>query len=185
MTSDDHSIVPIPDSELDRRGKGNNPILQRMAKDILTQSKDEVTQPKDELADDSHVHFKCPNLEKAIREEWEKPEGPLTRSDMASLECLERLAEDVEEFEITDLSGLEHATKLESLWLEENQITEVSPLAGLTKLWRLCLAGNRIIGPTPLAGFTNLKTLVLGENPIPVDHKQMLRKALPKCKIVF
>ena len=43
---------------------------------------------------------------------------------------------------IRDLTGLEFATNLTSLWLNDNNISDIAPLAGLTKLKFLGLHGN-------------------------------------------
>ena len=54
------------------------------------------------------VKFKCKNLKRAVRKALRKPKGStITRKKMASLEKLE-----TKNKEITDLTGLEHATNL-------------------------------------------------------------------------
>ena len=42
-------------------------------------------------------------------------------------------------FNISDLTGLEHATNLTTLWIHSNSISDISPLAGLNKLTELLL----------------------------------------------
>ena len=158
--------------------------------------------PEDDPADATPVHFKDFDLEAAVREELAKPEGATTRKDLASLRVFM-----AEKHEICDLSGLEHATKLDwlflgrnqindltplgkltnlsRLFLFNNQISDVTPLAELTRLERLYLPFNRISDVTPLAKLTFLSKLFLFENPIPDDQKAMLEKALPNCEIRF
>ena len=114
---------------------------------------------------------------------------------------------DLYDREITDLNPLAELTKLEKLSLYGNRINDVRPLAGLTKLAHLRLFRNEISDITPLEGLTNLIVLSLNKNkisdvtplteltnlmllgldgnPIPDDQKAMLRKALPKCEIIF
>ena len=70
-----------------------------------------------------------------------------------------------------------------TLFLRERRITDVTPLAELTKLTELDIRVNKITDLTPLAGLSNLTELHLEDNPIPLDQKAMLRKALPNCKI--
>ena len=94
------------------------------------------------------------NLEAAIREAINKPEGSIYTSDLQPLTVLE-----AQERGILDLSGLEYCVNLEWLDLGENNISDISPLAGLTNLWRLNLNNNSISDISPLAGLTNLQGL--------------------------
>jgi CBS domain-containing protein len=87
--------------------------------------------------------------------------------------------------EITDLSPLAGLTNLEKLVLRFNPISDVTPLKGLTNLEMLDLSYNKISDLSPLKGLTNLKELDLEGNPISEDQKEMLKKALPNCSIVF
>lgn len=87
--------------------------------------------------------------------------------------------------QITDLTPLVGLTKLAHLRLFRNEITDVTPLAGLTNLIVLSLNNNNISDISPLADLTNLMLLGLDGNPIPDSQKAMLRKALPKCEIIF
>ena len=67
---------------------------------------------------------------------------------------------------ITDLTGLEHATQLADLDLSYNQISDVTPLAHLTELIYLDLSDNQISDTTPLAQLTQLTELELDRNQI-------------------
>ena len=73
--------------------------------------------------------------------------------------------------EITDLTGLEHATQLSVLDISLTIIgrggpLDLTPLAQLTQLTTLTLWNNNIIDITPLAQLTKLRTLNLRENQI-------------------
>ena len=59
--------------------------------------------------------------------------------------------------EITDITGLEHATQLEMLNLSANGIGNITLLEGLTRLTELNLNFNSINAITPLEGLTNLR----------------------------
>ena len=83
------------------------------------------------------VTFPGPNLETAIREALNKPEGAIYTSDLESLTEL-----DVTTKSISDLTGLEYCTNLIALDLWKNQISDISPLAGLTNLQDLGLSYN-------------------------------------------
>ena len=63
---------------------------------------------------------------------------------------------------ITDLTGLEHATQLRTLYLRGNKVSDITPLSQLTELIQIDLWGNRIIDITPLSQLTELRELDLG-----------------------
>ena len=137
-----------------------------------------------------------PELEAAIREAVEKPEGPIYTSDLevlisfsasgrdiADLTGLEhctglthlylsdnRIGDivevDEEEDKTTDISSLASLTELTDLRLDNNQIADVSPLAALTSLTELHISSNQIADVSPLATLTNLNWLYLNDNEI-------------------
>jgi internalin A len=107
------------------------------------------------------VTFPDANLETAIREAIDKPEGDIDVCDLAGLTSL-----DARWRNITDVTGLEHCTSLRSLKLSSNPISDVSPLSGLTSLTYLALEGNQISNVSPLSGLTSLTGLTLWGNQI-------------------
>ena len=107
------------------------------------------------------ITFPDSNLEAAIRDAIDKPEGAILASDCEGLTSL-----DASERYITDLSGLEYCTNLTELQLWNNQISDISPLASLTNLTILELRFNQISDISPLASLTNLTTLDLWNNQI-------------------
>ena len=103
-----------------------------------------------------------PNLRAAIENALLVAAGaPITASDMAGLTRLE-----VPNANISDLTGLEHATNLTDLWLDGNNISDISALAGLTNLTSLSLWNSSISDISALAGLTNLTDLWLDGNNI-------------------
>ena len=103
-----------------------------------------------------------PNLRRVIWPRLGKGYGdPITTSDMANLTRL-----DASEYNIIDLTGLEHAINLTELDLNRNSISDISPLAGLTNLRRLHLDRNLISDISSLAELTNLTSLYLDRNSI-------------------
>ena len=68
--------------------------------------------------------------------------------------------------EITNLTGLEHATGLVSLNLSGNNISTLTALSSLTKLKFLDLSRNKIQSPAALASLTQLQLLNLSDNSI-------------------
>ncbi len=104
------------------------------------------------------VTFPDANLEAAVREAINKPEGSIYTSDLTTLYAQER--------GISDLTGLEYCVNLWSLILDRNNISHISALAGLTNLQELYLGGNNISDISYLAGLTNLQELHLQSNNI-------------------
>jgi Leucine-rich repeat (LRR) protein len=105
------------------------------------------------------VHFNDANLKAAVGAALGKADP--TPSDMLALASLY-----VENEGLSDLTGLESATRLTYLWIDNNLIGDLSPLAGLKNLAWLDLSGNRISDLSPLAGLVDLTTLVLDGNQI-------------------
>ena len=102
------------------------------------------------------------NLRAAIAAELGKAsDATITKGEMTTLTNLE--ARDVG---ISDLTGLEFATKLRELSLGGNEITDISALADLTNLTRLYLHVNQIRSISALSGLTNLTVLSLQINQI-------------------
>ena len=111
---------------------------------------------------DKPVDIPDSNLRTAIEKDLGKASGAtITTEDMANLTGLRaRFAN------ISDLTGLEHATNLTWLILSDNSISDISPLAGLNNLTQLYLSDNSISDISPLAGLNNLIWLELNNNSI-------------------
>ena len=108
------------------------------------------------------VNIPDPNLRNIIAQALGKaPSAIITVADMAWLTGLDATNQN-----ITNLTGLEHATNLTRLWLRNNSISNIFPLAGLTKLTLLDLRDNFISNISPLARLTNLTVLGLARNKI-------------------
>ncbi len=87
--------------------------------------------------------------------------APITQQAMQRLTRL-----DAKEGQIKNLTGLEHATRLEFLELRKNQITDIRPLANLKRLKELILEVNKVRDISPLANLTQLTLLYIAANPI-------------------
>jgi Leucine-rich repeat (LRR) protein len=109
----------------------------------------------------SAVTFADPNLEAAIREAVDIPEGPIYHADLQALTRLEAYEKNIKR-----LAGLEHCLGLTFLDLGYNRISDISPLVGLTSLTRLYLYDNQISDISPVANLTSLTFLDLGFNQI-------------------
>ena len=114
------------------------------------------------------------NLRAVIEEALGKAAGaPITASDMERLTRLE-----ARNANISDLTGLEHATNLTELllkreyvqevgrWINSSSVSDLSPLVGLTNLTVLRLEDTSISDISPVTGLTNLTRLWLGGNDI-------------------
>ena len=114
-----------------------------------------------------------PNLRAAVENALSKMPGqPIAPADMASLTRLE-----APNANISDLTGLQHATNLKELflhdtyvegvgWINSNSVSDLSPLTGLTNLTSLNLGGNSISDISALGGLTKLTSLELWNNSI-------------------
>ena len=109
-----------------------------------------------------------PNLRAVVETALGKAEGkPIAPSEMATLIRLEARSAN-----ISDLTGLELATNLQSLDLgygeggTSHAVKDLSPLTDLTQLTRLHLPGKSISDISAVAGLTNLTWLNLWGNPI-------------------
>ncbi|MCY4553646.1 MAG: leucine-rich repeat domain-containing protein [Candidatus Poribacteria bacterium] len=114
------------------------------------------------FAEDAEEWMPDANLRQAVRETLElTADEPLTKDKILRLKHL-----NTKDGGITDITGLEFASKLRVLLLDNNSITDLRPLANLIDLERLSLVGNRISDIIPLAGLMNLRVLHLSKNPI-------------------
>jgi hypothetical protein len=113
-------------------------------------------------AEGTVVTFPDPNLEFCVRQAINVPTGGIEQSRLdalTGLACGYYMG-------ISDLSGIEHCTHLQSLSIGWNSVRNIEPLAGLTALQTLHLSGNRISDVTPISGLTGLKWLYLEYNLI-------------------
>ncbi len=101
-------------------------------------------------------------LRVAVERELRKESGAIiTVADMLSLTELS-----AESMGISDLTGLEFATGLVSLYFANNEVEDLSPLSGLFGLKTLHLKNNKIIDLSPLSGLIELDWLFLSNNKI-------------------
>ena len=100
-------------------------------------------------------------LRGAIEQALNKQSGDsITRGDMAGLTYL-----DARNSGIQDLSGLQHATNLRTLYLHGNRVSDASSLTGLSKMQFLFLPYNDI-SSIDVRQMTDLRFLNLGGNEL-------------------
>lgn len=109
----------------------------------------------------SITHFVDPNLEAAVRDALDKPEGDIYTWELELLTSLNASGR-----EIVDLTGIEDCTNLLSLVLSYNSITDITPLSELVNLISVNLNANSITDITALTNLTNLSRLYIGDNDI-------------------
>ena len=113
------------------------------------------------------VTFADPNLEAAVREAVNIPDGPIYSSDLKGLASFS-----ASEGNISDLAGLEHCVNLTYLDLSHNQISNIAPVGNLTNLAYLQLDLNQISNISPLVqneGFGEGDAIYLQGNPLSWD----------------
>jgi internalin A len=86
---------------------------------------------------------------------------------------------------ITNIRPLANLRALELLNLNDNVVSDLAPIAELKELRLLYLERNRITSVTALAGLHRLELVNLAGNPIPRSEVELLREALPNCRIDF
>ena len=115
----------------------------------------------EETEEDKIIEFEDPNLEEAVREEINKPEGDIHLSDVLSIKELE-----ANEKGIGNITDLEYLTNLESLLLNSNNIEDITALENLNNLEYLMLGNNNIEDISALENLKTLETLGLYGNNI-------------------
>jgi len=120
-----HNLSPI------YQGIGIGARLLRMAEPVPSQ-------------EGAVISFADPNLEAAVREAIDKPEGDILQSDVAELRELDASEPEQPERKIASLDGMENLTSLTVLRLGGNQISNLSALKGFTQLKELRLGGNQL-----------------------------------------
>ena len=106
------------------------------------------------------------NLQAAVHAELVRL-GWLQEGEALTQEALQRInGLTAEGSQISDLTGLEYATRFTSLYLDDNQISDISAVSGLTSLTDLSLQGNSISDISAVSGLTSLKWISLDDNSI-------------------
>ena len=106
-------------------------------------------------------------------------------TDVTGLEELIHLKElRIYNNQLTDVTGLEKLTQLRYLNLAANQLTDLRGLEKLTQLETLWITRNQLVDVMGLKKLTKLKSLNLSDNPdLTKVQIAELQKALPNCNI--
>jgi len=112
-----------------------------------------------EPGQEAAVHFEDAQLKAAV-------EAELGIADPTPTDMLRLISLDAGSKQISDLAGLEYASRLSELGLDDNLIFDLAPLSELTNLTVMELASNRISDLSPLSDLANLAVLYLSDNQI-------------------
>jgi uncharacterized protein (TIGR03067 family) len=127
--------------------------------------------------------FTDKNLEQAVRQVLQEPQGELTHEKLQNLYILEASGKKISKLDgldkcknllliklsknqIVDLTPLKDLTNMQSLDLSANKIADIAALKGLTKLQYIELSNNQITKVDPLSGMTSLSALYMSGNQI-------------------
>ena len=116
-----------------------------------------------EMRKPKEVEVKDAQLRKLLNEKLGEKLGTTRAANQKITDVeLEKLTDlNLDNSNITDLTGIEAAKNLKNLSLNHNSISNLSPLSGLTSLKTLSLKENKITDISPLAGLTSLTLLNL------------------------
>ena len=138
----------------------------------------EIAEGATHLVAPPRVEFVDPTLARAVRialdldtqgghiELLQIPEAELPKLTALQYSSNDELNPPNFRSEIVNLTGLEHATQLRTLYLSNNNISDLTPLAQLMQLTGLSLSDNNISDLAPLAQLMLLRELDLGDNNI-------------------
>lgn len=136
---------------------------------------------KIECADGKNADFHHKGLEAEIRRKLEKPEGVITKAELAKVKSVNLAKGDPLDYldpcifphltgvkdlflgpgKLSDISALAKLTRLESLRATANQVSDIRVLADLKLLDRLDLANTAVSDVSALADLKNLTELQL------------------------
>ncbi|MFB4166106.1 CotH kinase family protein [Alteribacillus sp. JSM 102045] len=113
------------------------------------------------FADNSSVDFADENLEMAVREALDQPEGLIRQEDLQKVDAI-----DLSYSSIESLEGIEKLITVRDLDLEGNRIEDLEPLEDLIYLEDLNLRGNHVENVSALEKMERMRTLDLRETGI-------------------
>ena len=136
------------------------------------------------LAADKKPLIADPTVEKVLRKELKKPEGELTKADLAKVRRLALSTTRITDAGLKEVAKMKQLTKLH---LSRTKITDagLKEVAKLEQLKVLFLNDTQITdaGLKEMAKLQQLERLHLYRTKITDAGAAVLKKALPKCKI--
>ncbi|KYF60418.1 internalin, partial [Sorangium cellulosum] len=132
------------------------------------------------------VTFSHPAVEARVRQQLQKPEGPIKRAELKNIRTMNLSdAQGLDDLDpcifseltgvkglylppgkIDDLRPIKGLLRLESLRVSATLVKDLSPIANLVKLDRLDIGRTPVSDLSPLAGLTNLTELQIDETEV-------------------
>ncbi len=132
--------------------------------------------PPRECGPGPEVTFDEPVMEKQIRAQLQKPEGPIKRDDLAKVKTL-NLTE-AKSDDALDPCIFPYLTGIKGLYLAKGNLEDLHLLAGLKTLESLRVSMTEVKDLSPLAGLTKLDRLDIGRTQVadlkPIETLQSL-----------
>lgn len=128
------------------------------------------------------VYFADPNLKACVEEQLGIIDPtPMDMFRLNELSCISQ--------GITDLTGIENAPYLRSLYLPDNEIGDISALSGLSSVEKLYLQNNFISDISGLVNMMNLTWLELQNNYLDAaaysEYLPLIKENNPTAKIIY
>jgi|GEM_PF-867790 len=186
LGDDGKSIIVVPPDKGYDVGKSyklniGNKVHSKNNKDLKQKITMNFSIKKD--SDNEVVTFKDKNLENAVRNNINKPDGVIYEKDVKQITELAAQGRDIKYLDgiekltnlqsvylygnnISDITPLKNLRELSGVYLYGNNISDITPLKDLKKLTKIYLSINKISDITPLEGLTNLQELDLSANNI-------------------
>lgn len=109
------------------------------------------------------ITFNMPGLEAEVRKKLAKPEGAITKADLAKVKSINLTSLPVDEI---DPCVFPLFTGLKDLFFGPGELEDLSPIAGLTQLQTLFASGNKVSNLAPIARMIHLDRLGLVKSQV-------------------
>ncbi len=173
------NTAALQTAELEAKIKAE--IAAKRAEEEKTKAQSAPPPADIECAEGKNVDFHHKGLEAEIRRKLEKPDGVITKAELAKVKSVNLAKGEPLDYldpcvfphltgvkdlflgpgKLNDISPLSKLTRLESLRATANLVSDISPLANLKLLDRLDLANTLVDDISVLAGLKNLTELQL------------------------
>ena len=130
--------------------------------------------PAEEEPEPIIVNFPDPNFETVIREILNIPTRNITNQDMWRIKGINGISRN-----ISDISGIEYCTGLNTIFLQNNFITNIKPLSELVLLEYINLQDNQIVNILPLI---DNKGLGIGNDIVIIYNNPLSDESILKYK---
>ena len=109
------------------------------------------------------VVFNEPGLEAEVRKKLSKPDGPITKDDLAKVKSVNLTQVQVDELDPCIFPKL---TGVHDIFLGKGDLTDLTPLATLSQVVSLRATGNQVADITPLARMVHMDRLDLSHSVV-------------------